>query len=306
MNKITRSKKVEGVRIPGIIHNNNYFFINLDVYEDGMVNCWELVDLDLLKQKIYQNWLVPSIPNGQNISIHGLGCYKIEKANWYYNNRSYFKFIFSVIKQLNPSMKNIYKITKEEIASNNKRHVGFCPNSTPFMVESEHFYQTEEGDGFSIFYRNGDFVYLSELIVYKNGVVKIFNTPDVIETNIDEIENLINSKLLLTTVKNGTWVIVNGFGKMLFSEELYSTKSKEKLKEINDIYTKLNGNETSLELCRMAYYEYLENPDEYYRNRLKELYEKIPEHERMYLGDMDSKDSDYRRIIYHPDKKREV
>jgi len=26
----------------------------------------------------------------------------------------------------------------------------------------------------------------------------------------------------------------------------------------------------------------------------------------MYLGDMDSKDSDYRRILYYPDKKREV
>lgn len=41
------------------------------------------------------------------------------------------------------------------------------------------------------------------------------------------------------------------------------------------------------------------------KKRLKELYEQIPEHERMYLGDMDCRDYDYIRIIY-TDKKREV
>ena len=31
-----------------------------------------------------------------------------------------------------------------------------------------------------------------------------------------------------------------------------------------------------------------------------------PDFEYYYEGDMDSKDSDYRRILYYPDKKREV
>ena len=42
------------------------------------------------------------------------------------------------------------------------------------------------------------------------------------------------------------------------------------------------------------------------REVLRKAYEAVPESERMYLGDMDSKDSDYRRILYYPDKKREV
>ena len=42
------------------------------------------------------------------------------------------------------------------------------------------------------------------------------------------------------------------------------------------------------------------------QSALPEIPEAVPESERMYLGDMDSKDSDYRRILYYPDKKREV
>ncbi len=40
--------------------------------------------------------------------------------------------------------------------------------------------------------------------------------------------------------------------------------------------------------------------------KLKEKYKAVPKHERMYLGVMDEKDSDYRRIIYRPKIKREV
>ncbi|MFD1905883.1 hypothetical protein ACFSQ7_20480 [Paenibacillus rhizoplanae] len=52
MRAIRRTKTVEGTSIPGIIHNGgSYFYINVDVYEDGMVNCWELTDLKGLSGK---------------------------------------------------------------------------------------------------------------------------------------------------------------------------------------------------------------------------------------------------------------
>jgi len=59
------------------------------------------------------------------------------------------------------------------------------------------------------------------------------------------------------------------------------------------------------EKCREIYYEYLVYPCEDARERLRAAYEAVPEHERMYLGDMDSKDWDYRRILF-TDEKREV
>lgn len=62
MRAIRRTKTVEGTSIPGIIHNGgSYFYINVDVYEDGMVNCWELTDLKGLSGKINSGWLTPAV-----------------------------------------------------------------------------------------------------------------------------------------------------------------------------------------------------------------------------------------------------
>jgi hypothetical protein len=82
MRKISRRKTIEGTSIPGVIWNADYFFANIDVYEDGMINCWELVDLDGAREKINSNWLVPQVPTGADLSIFHLGCYKIESAKW--------------------------------------------------------------------------------------------------------------------------------------------------------------------------------------------------------------------------------
>ncbi|MNJ52398.1 hypothetical protein D3C77_477300 [compost metagenome] len=81
---------------------------------------------------------------------------------------------------------------------------------------------------------------------------------------------------------------------------------EEKYKELLDISSRVKGEKTAIEQCRHIYYNYLEYPTEYTRTKLREAYERVPEHQRMYLGDMDNKDSDYRRIIYHPEEKREV
>jgi hypothetical protein len=114
MQKIKRQKTIEGTRIPGIIKNGQYYYINLDVYEDGIVNCWELVDLIGLEEKLQINWLVPQVPVGEHLSIYGLGWYKIESAKWKYDKKSYLKYINDVIKKLNPKLNNIYKISNEE------------------------------------------------------------------------------------------------------------------------------------------------------------------------------------------------
>jgi len=70
--------------------------------------------------------------------------------------------------------------------------------------------------------------------------------------------------------------------------------------------TALHGNETSSETCRKAHVDYLTEPNEWARKRLKEAYKKVPEHLRRFLGSMDDKDSDYVQIIYCSKEKREV
>lgn len=111
---------------------------------------------------------------------------------------------------------------------------------------------------------------------------------------------------MFTTFDNALPVRIVGLGEVTLAELLYTAEIEEKFKELINMHKKLNGEKTTLEECRDAYYLYLENPIEFYREKLREKYERVPEHERMYLGDMDTKDWDYQRILYRPDEKREV
>ena len=111
---------------------------------------------------------------------------------------------------------------------------------------------------------------------------------------------------LSTTVKPDTWVQIDGLGKIQFGESIYSVSTEEKLKELEELLKKLRKEPTAHEACVNAYHEYLEYPCDMTREFLRKAYEAVPEHERCYLGDMDTRDTDYQRILYHPDQKREV
>ncbi|GAA4861525.1 hypothetical protein GCM10023310_46110 [Paenibacillus vulneris] len=307
MKKIQRTKTIEGTSIPGIIHNGgHYFYINVDIYEDGMTNCWELVDLKGLESKINSNWLTPVVPIGDTISIHGLGSYRIDEANWKFNKKSYYKHIKETIKVLNPEFVNIYEISNREKTLSETRRIVHSPRATDFYVENEMFYQTAEGNGFFIFMKYEGKHYLVNLIAYKNGLVVIYHLPNEVQYRVKEIGPLFENGTFFTTYDNPIPITLSDLGEVILSKPLYAANIEEKYKELMDIYKKLNGEKSSLEACREAYYSYLENPSEFYRENLRKKYELVPEHERRYLGDMDSKDSDYRRILYRPNVKREV
>ncbi|UJF32670.1 DUF7638 domain-containing protein [Paenibacillus hexagrammi] len=306
MQKISRQKEIEGTRVPGIIHNMQYHYVNVDVYEDGMVNCWELVDLAGFNDKMNSHWLVPQVPAGEIFSIHELGAYKIHSAKWKFNKTSYVRHIENMIRILNPNMENIYTISSSEKQLKSNRKVVHAPVAKEFYVKNEMFYQTSEGEGSTIFLKHQDKNYIANLVIYKDGRVTCYTSKFELNFEIEGIEEYFQNGTLFTNFTRPTAVCFEDLGEITFDAVLYSTDINEKYKQLVDTYQKLNGSETSLEKCRKAYYEYLEYPSEFARARLKELYELIPKHERKYLGDMDSRDRDYIRIIYHPERKREV
>lgn len=121
------------------------------------------------------------------------------------------------------------------------------------------------------------------------------------------MDKLFSNKKFLTSFAKPTWVTIPVLGKVLLENKWdWQTDIKDKRTELKDMHKTLNKEKTAFDLCIQYYHQYLEWPSEYLRGKIKEYYEQIPEHERMYLGDMDTRDSDYQRIIYHPEQKREV
>jgi hypothetical protein len=60
----------------------------------------------------------------------------------------------------------------------------------------------------------------------------------------------------------------------------------------------LNGGPGAIRSCIEAHEAYESDPSPERRETLRRAYEAVPEHLRLYCGDMDSKDWPIRRILY--------
>ena len=300
MGKIYRYQRVEGKYFPGIINNVNYFFTTVALYEDGVINCWEKVEFHNIKNVIEKGWLCCEAPNGKNISIFQVGNYTIKSAKWKYNKETYYKTIIDNLKELNPKIENINKITREIPEEDYKKEILFL--SKPFRLEHKiNFHQWFNGDNTFIFYNLGGQLYLTTLTAYEDKTFEIGLLEEKY-FSLEEIKEMFEKNILTTEVKDRFFI--KNFAEIEIEKINYFVEKSQKFKEIEDMMKKVCEEETTLELCREAYFEYLADPCDYTKEKLRKAYEAVPEHERMYLGDMDSKDWDYRRILYSDEKRK--
>src|SRR5688572_28447570 len=127
--KIYKKQTIEGYSIPAFIKNGNHFFVDLEVYENGRVNCWNFEDFEHFKKDVNRNWVDLSIPDNNQISIHGLGDWIIDNGNWLFNKETFIEYVQSLIKELNPNLENIYKYNQKKI---NGVTIGENRNGTVF------------------------------------------------------------------------------------------------------------------------------------------------------------------------------
>ncbi len=298
--KVVRTKEIAGISIPAIIHNDSYFFDDLTVYEDGTVECWELTDLNLFKRKLEQGWVKLSIPNNKSISIHGLGDWKIDDGSWLFDKESFYEYVVSIIKKLNPESQNFYKIYKQKINGVSIMESG-QGNIFKEQKEYEHeiFPTKINGESFNVFYKQDSKYFLVNLVAFADEKIQIHRLPEIIEFNLQELQKQVENGNILTDIPKNSVVEIYGLGNFKVLDTDYpSEKIEEKLLEVSDIIENLNNRPTSIEICREVFEEYIKNPTVELKEKLKIAYEKVPEHQRMYVGDMDMKDTAVRMIIY--------
>ena len=307
--KITRTEIIEGFSIPGIIHNLQYHFTDLQVYSDGLISCWEMVDLNMLKEKIERGWIVTSIPEGEAISIHNLGLWYIEDGKWQHSKESLYKLIITLIKQLNPTLENLHNYN-----GNNSKQIGkanvakhFIPNPKPYYYEDPNSFLPRKisGEKFQLFFRNDDDkTYLAELSIYKNGHIEITNLPVKKTLKFDEISGYVDRGIITTELKINEMVIVLNLGSFKIKSG-NGIDIKHKLNELNDKLAELNGRENSISKCARIFDDYKMRPSLELKDKLKEAYEAVPEHQRIFVGTMDTKDYEVRHVIYGDIVKKE-
>ena len=166
-------------------------------------------------------------------------------------------------------------------------------------------------------YRNGE----NGEIIRGIGLSAFIHNWDYHETIIGVFEDatidcwgLVNFEEFKTKVAEG-WVVTEvPKGARISCHHLYygnSTlefyiKIDEFVKEVEDTIALLQGKQTVAETCIQAFARFLTLPTEENKSSLREAYNAIPKHLRIYvLGDMDCKDSAIRMCIENTEISQE-
>lgn len=303
LTKITRTEILEGFSIPGIIHNMQYHFTDLQIYSDGLISCWGMVDLPMFKDKLNKGWVVTSIPNGKPISIFNLGHWYIEDAEWEHTKESLYEFVYSLVKQLNPTLENLHNYNGSDSKMIGKVNVAkhsMSTNPKPYYYDDRNslFPKKNNGEKFHVFFRNDDSkTYLAELSLYKSGHIEITNLPVKKTFKFDELNKLTNKGTIATELKIGEIVTILNLGSFKIKSG-DGVNIKFKIDELTDKFNEMNGRENSIAKCARIFEDYKHNPTKKLKNELREAYEVVPEHQRIFVGTMDTKDYEVKQIIY--------
>lgn len=304
MGKVYRRQRIEGVTVPAVIHNNQYFWHNMAVYEDGTVSCWNKTDLSDVPRQLSRGWLMPSVPVGKTLGVFHCCSLEILSARWSFNEESYCDFVAETVRSINPEMANIYETTPREREFWKERRIGFTAAPTYCKTGAGKIgYDMLDGENSHILLRRDGKIFLTELYAYSDGTFSIDDLGGKYFT-LDDIEKMFYDKTLVTAPKDGETVTLGALGEAE-CKAVYSVKRKDKLEEIKNSSLKAQKLPDAHDRCMESYFAYLVDPCDFTREKLREAYEAVPEHERCYLGNMDTRDSDFIRIL-QTDNKREV
>lgn len=299
--QIVRVKRVRGVVTPAFIDNFRHHFVNLEVYEDGLVDCWELVDLALFKGKLDDGWVATSVPDGNEISVHGLGSWTITDGRWEVDAEAMYTRVVELVRELNPAMENLHDChgtTTVQMPGGYKQSILGIANGHAVRPADKSWKPAIRGDDASVFVKVGDVVYLAELRAYADGVVQLARLPEVQTLDLEGLAREVKAKRVVTKLKPGTRVVIHQLGSFAIVKEGYATKIADVIGEVPDLIDRANQRPDSVDRCRVAYAAYLAKPTKTTQEALRVSYESVPAHKRMYVGDQDTKDVAVRMILY--------
>ena len=295
--KVYRQQVQEGFSIPAVIHNGSYYFVDLDVYENGRVYCWNFEDFAAFQRDVQRGWVVPNVPDGEALSIHGLGNWRIENGDWHFDQQSFVGYVEDLIRALNPGWQNIYTHSERRVDG---VVVGESGSGTVYKKDPPASFFSERIDGAStnLFYRQETAYWLVQANVFADGTLQLARLEAPVALTLAELERLVHQQVVLTAVPPGATVRVYGLGSFTIQQAVYAESIENKILEIQDMQRTLAGVPSTLDLCREAYEAYVEAPTTSRKDALRAAYERVPDHLRGYVGDMDTRDTQVRMILY--------
>lgn len=289
-------ERTKGLAMPAFVHNQQYFYAPIAVYGDGLIDCWGLVDLDIFRKKLKSGWVVTEAPVGAQVSFHNLGTATVSACNWQYAAADLLKRVEGGVDLLNPSRTGLIDMHGDETEMRGKvRYSKFgLANGKPYRVDAAG--NEILGNSVPVLLRAEPEFQLTSWFVYADGSSRVGVTGTL--STISEVASRLNGADLCTSAPDGAHVTIDGLGWFESRNSCWYVKPEERIREAYDTLAILKGEPGAGRQCIEYFAEYQTNPSLENRERLRLAYEAVPEHLRIYCGDMDTKDRPIREILY--------
>ena len=157
--------------------------------------------------------------------------------------------------------------------------------------------QKVPGTFLQAFIKNGDHFFVTNIKIYKDGMIDDWGLGMQL-VNLEEFKEMVKRGWVRTRLPEGARVsmMVSSLN-FTVSNVNAQVEEDEFIKEVEDEIRLLNGLPDSSQICIEAFVRYQQQSSKANKESLRRAYESVPKHKRKFLGDMDSKDWDYKRIL---------
>ena len=286
-----------GYAIPVFIRNLDYHLATVDVFSDGAINAWEFLDRDLFDEKLRSGWVWPQPPVDGTISVFNLGECNCSKVFWKLTAEDIRAAVHSAILKLNPSMVGLLDMQGSSIELR-----GGVRYTKLGQADDRPCRQSEAGEDIDgrevpVFDQSGDEIELTRAFVFADGSARVGSDRPFITHQA--LFDLFESGVLSTRVPDGSVVNVGALGAFEAVNGSWLIEPAERVRELRGLIQELRGSPSLQQACIKVFKEYEREPTKQNKERLRLAYEAVPEHLRIFCGDMDSKDQPIRRILYN-------
>ena len=150
-----------------------------------------------------------------------------------------------------------------------------------------------QGTYLQAFIKNGQHFFVTEIKIYQDGMIDCWGLVD-----FDGFKEKLRTGWVRTKLPDGARVsmMVSALN-FTATNVAGGVEEDDFLKQVADEIQYLNNEPTSADICREALNRYKQSPVQSNREQLRAAYEAVPKHMQPYLGDMDTKDWEYKQIL---------
>jgi hypothetical protein len=284
-----------GWSLPTLIHNVSFHYTRLDVFEDGVIDCWEGLDLPLFRKKLATRWVATAAPPGADFSVFNLGRATVEALEPSVARADLEARAIEAVRHWNPELRDLVDLGGDPCELRGKVRHAKLPSLDGVPVRTTASGERILGSEVPVVLNDGDPARLTRWFVFADGTSRI--GPDGELRELAAAEETLLRGLVGTSIPDAGWIAIDGVGRARLSRGTWPVRPRDRIQEQRDELEKLRGGTGAIAHCVQRFRAYEESASPENLELLRKAYLAVPEHLRMYCGDMDNRDFPIQRAL---------